>query len=303
MARVNQLSKLFRSIASGDRSAALELAELIAEDEAQRGHHAAARTLRGSLNTNGGLRPVNGFAIHPTDSGVTSMLIQEPEGPQLSEVMLRQPARQQLNELIVEWQQQLVLQARGVLRRRTVLLDGPPGCGKTLTARSLGCETSLPVYTARLSSIVGSYLGQTGANLKKLFTYAQNTPCILLLDEFDALGRARGRADDVGELDRVVISLLQELDHTDAAGFIVAATNMGDALDPALWRRFDLSITLPKPTKAELRRFARQNAKELGVRLSKSLQQRLDKLRTYAAVEKHLEDARRRHLLSSLGRK
>lgn len=303
MARVSQLSKLFRSIADGDRGAALDLAERIAKSEAERGHHGAARTLLGSLNTNGAITPVNGFAIQSADSGVAAMMIREQDGPALVEVMLRKPARQQLGEIILEWQKQSALEACGLRRRRTILLDGPPGCGKTLTARALGHETSLPVLTARLSSIVGSYLGQTGANLKKLFSYAQKTPCILLLDEFDALGRARGRADDVGELDRVVISLLQELDHTDAAGFIVAATNMGDALDPALWRRFDLTVTLPKPTKAELKRFAQNKARELSVRFTDRLQQSLEKLRTYAAVEKHLEGTRRRQFLSSLDRK
>src|SRR5208283_5165649 len=118
-----------------------------------------------------------------------------------------------------------------------ILLHGPPGCGKSLTARAIGHELSLPVYTLRFNAIVGAFLGQTAQRLRQLFEFASTTSCVLLIDEIDALGKRRGNPMDVGELDRIVISLLQELEHSEPKGLLIAASNLARSLDEALWRR------------------------------------------------------------------
>ena len=184
-------------------------------------------------------------------------------------------------------------------RRTKVLFFGPPGCGKTLAARSLGAATGLDVLTVRFSSIVGAYLGQTGANLRALFRCAEVHSCILLLDEFDAIGRVRGRSEDVGELDRVVISLLQELDHTLPAGLVVAATNAPQSLDPAIWRRFDARLEFPAPSRRQLSQFAASRMPRTPRRRT-PLRGLPSRLRSFADVEVWVADKQRRDALSSL---
>ena len=151
----------------------------------------------------------------------------------------------------------------------------------------------------RFSSVVGAYLGQTGANLRAVFRFAESTPCVLLLDEFDAIGRTRGRSDDVGELDRVVISLLQELDHTIPMGMVVAATNAPDSLDRAIWRRFDLAVEFPAPTRVQLQEFLKRS-RSGSAPLNRTLTSVPTGLRSYADVEGWVTEEKRREVLRRL---
>ncbi len=211
--------------------------------------------------------------------------------------MLRCGARRELETLILEWRHQDALTKEGIPRRATVLFFGPAGCGKTLTARSLGRELGLPVYTVRLSSVIGAYLGQTGTHLRELFAFAQATRCVLLLDELDALGRGRGLREDVAELDRVVVSLLQELDHSKPAGLVIAATNLEKSLDQALWRRFDLALRFPLPQRRDIRAFSASRLASCRIRSQPKLSRRLCSKRTYAEVDKEIEAYRRTEIL------
>ena len=297
LATVRDLSRLFRSVTAGDAVAALKAARGIAEQEEVHGHQEAARLLRAALTPNGHNcypRILNeGAAV----AAPLTLLIRELDGPRLRDVKLRRDARRELEGLILEWQHQDVLLKEGVSRRATLVFHGPAGCGKTLTARSLGRELGLPVYTVRLSSVIGAYLGQTGAHLRELFSFAQATPCVLLLDEFDALGRGRGLRDDVAELDRVVVSLLQELDHSKPAGLIIAATNLEKTLDHALWRRFDLAVKFPLPRRGEIKAFVASQLAVFRIRPQRKLLQHLSSCETYAEVDKGIDAYRRMELL------
>lgn len=273
----------------------MKLAMEIAEREEKRGHRGAAQALRGSINPNG--RRANGFEQAHAPVPMNS-LIEESRGPLLDEVVLKPSARKLLREVVLEWRARGDLRSAGIRRRNSLLFWGPPGCGKTLTARALGRELGLPVFTVRLSSVVGSYLGQTGASLRSLFLFAQTTPCVFLLDEIDALGRTRGRSHDVGELDRVVISLLQELDHSEPAGLVVAATNLEKAIDPALWRRFSVNLRFPAPASRDLKAFARRRLVASALPATRTAVDRLSRLQTFAAVEAAIEDLRRDRVLS-----
>jgi len=128
-----------------------------------------------------------------------------------------------------------------------MILDGPPGTGKTQTARWIASSLSLPLLTVRCDTLVSSLLGQTSKNLRRVFEYAQEFPCVLFLDEFDALATARGNERDVGELQRVVISLLQNIDALPEDTILIAATNHAHLLDAAIWRRFGARIAMPLP--------------------------------------------------------
>src|ERR1041385_4434797 len=148
---------------------------------------------------------------------------------------------------------------------------GRPGCGKSAAAAALAAETKLPGFLVRFDSLIGAYLGQTALRLREVFSFAEQTPCVLLFDEVDALAKRRGSPMEVGELDRIVIAFMQELEHARGQGFVVATSNLPKALDDALWRRFDLRIAFPKPSSKALGRFAERRSREFGIRATREL--------------------------------
>ncbi|CAF1863470.1 ATP-dependent zinc metalloprotease FtsH [Bacillus subtilis] len=143
----------------------------------------------------------------------------------------------------------------------SLLLYGPPGCGKTSIAHYISNKTGLPLVTAKLDGLISSLLGSTAKNIRKIFEYAQERPCILFLDEFDAIAKARDDEHEVGELKRVVNSLLQNIDKFNTNSILIAATNHAKLLDPAVWRRFSNVIEIPKPSKEEIEKILKHNLK------------------------------------------
>lgn len=139
------------------------------------------------------------------------------------------------------------LHSAGAAMPLRMLLYGAPGTGKTQSARWIASELGLPLLTARCDTLVSSLLGQTSKNLRRIFDYVEQRPCVLFLDEFDALASARGNERDVGELQRVVIALLQNIDGLSENTVLLAASNHEKLLDPAVWRRFPFQLPLPLP--------------------------------------------------------
>jgi hypothetical protein len=139
------------------------------------------------------------------------------------------------------------LVAAGISPARTMLLVGPPGVGKTMTARHIADELGLPLISVDLAALMSSYLGRTGQNLRKVLDYARGTRCVFLLDEFDALAKRRDDDSDIGELKRIVNVLLLELEDWPTGGLLIAATNHPELLDRAIQRRFDAVIALDLP--------------------------------------------------------
>lgn len=136
-----------------------------------------------------------------------------------------------------------------------IVMFGPPGTGKTLTAFYIAARLGLPLILVRLDAIIHSHLGETGSNLRKVFDYAKTTPCVLFLDEFDAVGRTRDNNDEVKEMSRVVNTLLQCLDEFEGDSIFMAATNLEEELDQAIWRRFDTKMTYAMPDAAQRSEF------------------------------------------------
>ncbi len=130
----------------------------------------------------------------------------------------------------------------------SLLLHGRPGTGKTMMASLIASELGLPLITARSDALISSYLGSTSKNIRSLLEYAQEEPCVLFLDEFDAIAKARDDKNEVGELKRVVVSLLQNIDNLGDT-VLIAATNHPHLLDPAIWRRFHYKMELREPDK------------------------------------------------------
>jgi MoxR-like ATPase len=156
-----------------------------------------------------------------------------------------------IGALIDQRRQAERLALTGLEPPKSLLLQGPPGVGKTLTARFLAHELGLPLMTVELAALMSSLLGQTGQNLRQLLDHARSFPCVLLLDEFDAVAKRRDDQSDIGELKRLVNVLLLELERWPDTGLLIAATNHPHLLDPAVGRRFDVTLALDLPGQAE----------------------------------------------------
>lgn len=158
----------------------------------------------------------------------------------------------QLAQLIKEQKNRRRLLDLGLSPTRTALFVGEPGVGKTLAAKWVARELGLPLVTLDLGSVMSSFLGRTGNNVRHVLDYAKSVDCVLLIDELDAIAKRRDDSAEVGELKRLVTVLLQEIDGWPADGLLLAATNHPDLLDPAVWRRFESVIEFPKPEGPEL---------------------------------------------------
>lgn len=161
--------------------------------------------------------------------------------------------KQSLDQLVRERRERDRLDTLGLSPTRTVLLTGPPGVGKSLSARWLARELHVPLLVLDLSAVMSSFLGRTGSNLRHVLDYAKTSDCILLVDELDAVAKRRDDAAEVGELKRLVNVLLQEIDDWPPDNLLVAATNHPALLDPAVWRRFEMTIEFPMPSPHAIR--------------------------------------------------
>ena len=161
--------------------------------------------------------------------------------------------RVRIEEFILQQRQRDLLRSHGLTPKRKLLLVGPPGCGKTMTASVLAAECRLPLLFVQLHSLISKYMGETAAKLHHVFDAMVETKGVYLFDEFDAIGATRGAGNDVGEIRRVLNSFLQFLETDDSDSIIVAATNFIDMLDDALFRRFDEVITYELPDSGQIR--------------------------------------------------
>jgi MoxR-like ATPase len=168
-----------------------------------------------------------------------------------------------LSQLITERKQRARLQQDGLTPTRTALFIGDPGVGKSLAARWVARELSLPLLTLDLSAVMSSFLGRTGNNVRHVLDYAKGSECVLLLDELDAIAKRRDDATEVGELKRLVTVLLQEIDDWPPDSLLLAATNHSGLLDPAVWRRFDMLVSFPMPNESAVREAVRAFLGEL----------------------------------------
>ena len=177
---------------------------------------------------------------------------------------------------------------------------GPPGNGKTSLAELIAEALAVPFLVIRYDALIASFLGETAGRLRRVFDYARTLPCVLFFDEFDAVGKERGDVHETGEIKRVVTSLLMQMDDLPSYTMVVAATNHPELLDRATWRRFQLRLSLPNPSRAALEKFFQlrfatvEGASALS---AKTLVTKLGLL-SYAEAEEFWFDIRRQQVLS-----
>jgi len=180
----------------------------------------------------------------------------------LDHLVFPENVKQICNSFVSEQNRSELLQSYGMEPRNKMLLIGPPGNGKTSLAEAIAEALMLPLLTVRYESIIGSYLGETASRLSKLFDYAKTRQCVLFFDEFETLGKERGDIHETGEIKRVVSSLLMHIDALPSYVIVIAATNHDMLLDKAAWRRFQIKLEIPKPTRNNLEYFFKMFEKE-----------------------------------------
>lgn len=259
MATARQLRALLKSYGEKDDERFYAVAMQLAAHEARLGHGKLARELRGLIDQARSRRPAARREPSPVPLAsprgeLAGLLSVSYPDVRLGDMVLPEAVQRRLKRVLREQRQQSKLLSHGLPPRSKLLLVGPPGSGKTMTARALAGELKLPLFTILLDGVITKFMGETAAKLRLVFDAIRDTRGVYLFDEFDAIGGQRSLMNDVGEIRRVLNSFLHFLEEAEPTSLIVAATNHPDLLDPALFRRFDDVVEFSLPTSELARR-------------------------------------------------
>lgn len=251
MARSDLLVSLVRAGAAGDREMLRTATEALMADERAKKHHLLADRLERALSAIPVTPPALTTSAQLSATGREAIIEVQPR-VRLDDLLLPLPACQNGRQLIEEHMRADVLRAHGYEPRHRILLSGPPGNGKTSFAEAIAEGLGLPFFVIRYDALIGSYLGETNARLRKLFDYVRTQASVLFFDEFDAIGKERGDTHETGEIKRVVSFLLMQLDQLPSYVVTIAATNHAELLDRAVWRRFQIRLAFPAPGRDQI---------------------------------------------------
>ncbi len=250
MATADQLKSLIRSHFGDERERFVTVALQLAAHEANQGHGSLAREIRAIIDK----AKLTQVQIVPFKRELSDLVISTEPRERLKDLIVSDGMRDRISRILQEYRQQGKIKKYGLNNRRKLLLAGPPGTGKTMTAAALAGELHLPLHTILMDKLVTKFMGETSAKLRQIFDVIKDQRGVYLFDEFDAIGGERGRSDDVGEMRRVLNSFLQFIEQDDSLSLIVAATNNPEILDRALFRRFDDVLYYHLPDENEIKR-------------------------------------------------
>ena len=255
MATAQQIKSLVRSFTAGDNEHFVTVALQIAAHSAKKGEGKFAQELRDLVDEVKRRQSRDQLSspvpiARPTGD-LAGLLATSFPKTRLADMVLPKETLTPLSRVIHEYRHQEKLRGHGLSARRKLLLVGPPGCGKTMTASALAGELHLPLFSVQLHGLITKFMGETSAKLHLLFEAMRDTRGVYFFDEFDAIGGHRGATNDVGEARRILNSFLQFLEQDDSDSLILAATNHEDMLDDALFRRFDDVVRYARPSGLE----------------------------------------------------
>lgn len=284
--------RLFRAIFAEDLLSLKKIANLIIQEERQLGHNVLADSLEKISITE---KPKYSLFEDKVNKAVLSSL---PNSKRTNSQLVSYISREQLRhhmilpneveERLLSVEQEYVARERlkkyNLVPKKKILLYGPPGCGKTLSAERIAWNLGLPLLKVRFDSLLSSYFGESASNLRMVFDYCKSEPVVLLLDECDFIAKSRITTQDVGEVPRIVNMLLTLLDEYDAPGLVLATTNLKISLDEALFRRFDDVIEMPLPGKEECKRLLEMTLSAIPVSPDVDMEQISNQLDGYSSA-------------------
>lgn len=299
MPRADLIVSLVKAGSEGDQKLFRSTVEAMAAEERAKRHHQLADRLVANLSSlNGRQRPAE--ITRAADGGHGGLLLEIEPRRSYDSLILDAEVRATLVELTEEQHRRDLLRSYGLEPRHRILLSGPPGNGKTSIAEAIATELMLPLLVVRYEAVIGSFLGETSGRLKRLFDYARTHECVLFFDEFDTLGKERGDTHETGEIKRVVSSLLLQIDALPSHVIVVTATNHAELLDRAVWRRFQVRLTVPPPSASQKEEWFAQFQVRVGMALGitpKTLAKKLD-VASFSELEQFCEDIYRRYVLT-----
>ena len=256
MPSIGRFLEMIEAISRRDWSAIEKIGKAAVADERAKKHYQAAHKISEALEvaiSKTGLEDSIGTVASPLTplTGDIPLLLHEFKTDNKPSPVMSQDVLNSVDELIGEWRHEERLKTKGISPRRTILLHGLPGCGKSHLASHIAKTLNLRLFVVRFDSLISSYLGETGANIRKVFDFVMNNRCALFIDELDAIAKQRDDRNELGELKRVVITLLQNLDISTGKFILLAGTNHAHMLDSAIWRRFEIILELLPPKNSE----------------------------------------------------
>jgi SpoVK/Ycf46/Vps4 family AAA+-type ATPase len=253
MASAAQMKSLLSSHYIGNEEHFNTIALQIAASEARQGHQKLADEVKHLVDTakSGQLKKKTLPFNRPVEElrGLLSVIYPQ---KRLSDIILTEQLKKKIDRILLEYRHIDHIEQHGLIPKRKMILIGPPGTGKTMTASVLAGELGLPLFQVRLDGLISRYMGETASKLRLIFDSIENTLGVFFFDEFDAIGAERGLANDVGEARRILNSFLQMVEETQSNSLILAATNHPEILDTALYRRFDDVLMYELPDTAHI---------------------------------------------------
>ncbi|EGJ51856.1 AAA family ATPase [Desulfocurvibacter africanus] len=295
MATTEQLKSLIRSHVDDDRERFLTIALQVAAHEAKLGRSEIAHDIRKLVDQ----AKAPDTNVLPFKREFSDLILTAAPKERLASMILSEDRRKRIERIIREYHQQSKLKQHGLSNRRKILLAGPPGTGKTMTAMVLAGELHLPLYTILMDKLITKFMGETSAKLRQIFDIIRQRRGVYLFDEFDAIGAERGLPNDVGEMRRVLNSFLQFIEQDSSESLIIAATNNVKMLDHALFRRFDDILHYDLPSLLEIQNLiANRLGQFLPKRMSLGSAASMAKSLSHAEVGQACDDAIKDAILS-----
>jgi len=308
MSRNDLVTKLIRAGASGDQSLLDRTVDALINEELALKHHIFAQKIRDTLvearqqqTFSQDLSKSSGYLRTDASDDVFDLLTEIYPERGLGSLYLKLEVHSQCQEIVEEHLAREKLRSHALEPRSRILLAGPPGNGKTSVARAIGYELGLPVYVLKYETVIGSFLGETSSRLKKVFDFIKLRPCVFFLDEFDTIAKERGDIHETGEIKRVVSTLLLQLDELPSHNLVIAATNHGELIDRAAWRRFELLLELTPPSTIQIQKFLSDQLRNFLNSNDLVLSDIAEQLygASYANVEIFVADIKRRYIVEN----